>query len=131
MVDSALSELRPYGVPNDCQGFVEWKPEGLKFPIVGYSDYHWREHNITIDLKTTEKLPIGCEGSSRSRQVSLYVTTNNADARICYTTPKKQATYQCREHRRAPQGAAPDGASLRSLLGAERRPGLLQVDHAA
>src|SRR5690348_2439120 len=24
MVDSALSELRPYGIPDDCQGFVEW-----------------------------------------------------------------------------------------------------------
>jgi hypothetical protein len=93
MVDSALSELRPYGVPNDCQGFVEWKPEGLKFPIVGYWDYHWREHNITIDLKTTEKLPSAVK-VPHARQISLYVTSNNADARICYTTPKKKATYR-------------------------------------
>jgi hypothetical protein len=29
-----------------------------------------------------------------ARQVSLYVTSNNADARATYVTPKKRATYQ-------------------------------------
>lgn len=92
MVESALSELRPYGVPSHCQGFVEWKPEGLKFPVVGYFDYHWADHNITIDLKTTEKLPSAVK-VPHARQISLYVTSNNADARITYVTPKKHATY--------------------------------------
>src|SRR5258708_850258 len=55
MVTSALAELRPYGVPSHTQGFIEWKPEGLRYPIVGYYDYHWQQHNITTDLKTTEK----------------------------------------------------------------------------
>lgn len=93
MVASALAELRPYGVPSSCQGFIEWKPEGLKYPVVGYFDYHWAEHNITVDLKTTEKLPSAVK-IPHARQVSLYVTSNNADPRISYVTPKKRATYR-------------------------------------
>lgn len=103
MVESALTELRPYGIPTQCQGFIEWKPEGLAFPIVGYWDYHWEQHNITIDLKTTEKLPSAIK-VPHARQVSLYVTSNNADARVCYVTPKKRATYQVENidaHRKA------------------------------
>lgn len=103
MVASALGELRPYGIPSHCQGFIEWKPEGLLFPIVGYYDYHWEEHNVTVDLKTTEKLPSAVK-VSHARQVSLYVTSNNADPRITYVTPKKRATYRVDnidEHRKA------------------------------
>jgi PD-(D/E)XK nuclease superfamily len=92
MIKSALEELRPYGVPSHCQTFIEWKPEGLKYPIVGYSDYHWQDHNITTDLKTTEKLPSSIK-VTHARQVALYVTSNNAAARITYVTPKKRATY--------------------------------------
>lgn len=93
MVMSALQELRPYGTPSHTQGFVEWKPEGLKMPIVGYFDFHWEQHNITVDLKTTEKLPSAVK-VSHARQVSLYVTSNNADPRVSYVTPKKRATYR-------------------------------------
>lgn len=103
MVESALNALRPYGIPSKCQGFIEWQPEGLKYPIVGYWDYHWQEHNITIDLKTTEKLPSSIK-VPHARQVSLYVTSNNADARVAYVTPKKQAVYRVENidaHRKA------------------------------
>lgn len=101
MVKAGLEELRPYGVPTECQKFVEWRPEGLIYPIVGYLDYHWAEHNITVDLKTTEKMPSSVK-VAHARQISLYVTSNNADARACYVTPKKRATYQIEnvnEHR--------------------------------
>jgi hypothetical protein len=103
MVASALKELRPYGVPSECQGFIEWRPDGLRCPIVGYFDYHWAEHNITIDLKTTEKLPSSIK-VPHARQTALYVTSNNADARVTYITPKKHTTYQVEninEHRAA------------------------------
>lgn len=93
MVESALAELRPYGVPSHTQGFVEWRPEGLKYPIVGYFDYHWEQHNITVDLKTTEKLPSQIK-IPHARQIALYVRSNNADARASYVTPKKRATYR-------------------------------------
>jgi hypothetical protein len=93
MVESALIELRPYGIPSHTQGFIEWRPDGLRYPIVGYFDYHWEQHNITVDLKTTEKLPSSIK-VPHARQTALYVTTNNADARVTYITPKKHATYQ-------------------------------------
>lgn len=93
MVKAGLEELRPYGIPTECQKFVEWKPEGLVFPIVGYLDYHWADHNITVDLKTTEKMPSSVK-VAHARQIALYVTSNNADARACYVTPKKHTTYQ-------------------------------------
>ena len=93
MVLAGLDELRPYGIPSHTQGFIEWRPDGLKLPIVGYYDYHWEQHNITVDLKTTEKLPPAVK-VPHARQVALYVTTNNADARVSYVTPKKRATYR-------------------------------------
>lgn len=93
MVMAGLDELRPYGIPSHTQGFIEWRPEGLKHPIVGYFDFHWEQHNITVDLKTTEKLPSSVK-VPHARQVALYVTTNNADARVSYVTPKKRATYR-------------------------------------
>ncbi len=102
MVKSSLEELRPYGTPSKCQGFVEWKPEGLKFPIVGYFDYYWEDHGIIVDLKTSEKLPSAIK-VAHSRQVALYAATisDNVEARVAYCTPKKRATYRLentREH---------------------------------
>lgn len=101
MVTAALNELRPYGVPSRTQGFVEWKPEGLTLPIVGYFDYEWAQHGIIVDLKTTEKLPSQIK-VPHARQVGLYASSDNMDARLTYTTPKKVATYRLesvREHR--------------------------------
>ena len=103
MVKTALDELRPYGTPSRCQGFVEWRPDGLASPIVGYFDYEWEQHGILIDLKTTEKLPSSIK-IPHARQVALYTQSDNIDARLSYITPKKRATYRLenvREHRNA------------------------------
>ena len=103
MVKTALEELRPYGTPSRCQGFVEWRPDGLASPIVGYFDYEWERHGVLVDLKTTEKLPSAIK-IPHARQVALYTQSDNVDARLTYTTPKKKATYRLenvREHRNA------------------------------
>jgi hypothetical protein len=103
MVKTALEELRPYGTPSRCQGFVEWRPDGLTSPIVGYFDYEWEQHGVLVDLKTTEKLPSSIK-IPHARQVALYTQSDNVDARLTYTTPKKRATYRLenvREHRNA------------------------------
>jgi hypothetical protein len=92
MVAMALEELRPYGIPSHTQGLVEWKPEGLTLPIIGIFDFHWADHNITTDLKTTERMPSAIK-INHAKQVALYVTSNNAAARITYATPKKCVTY--------------------------------------
>ena len=92
MVKLAVNELRPYGVPDKCQTAHEWHPEGLKYPIFGYSDYEWSDHGITVDLKTTGAMPSKIK-EAHARQVAFYCTSNNAAARVTYCTPKKVATY--------------------------------------
>lgn len=110
MVERGLLELRPYGVPSRTQGFVEWQPESLKYPIVGYFDYAWDDLGIVVDLKTTDKLPSAIK-VDHARQVALYKATvgDNFEARLTYVTPKKQATYRldhAREHLTALQRMA-------------------------
>ena len=103
MVRQALDELRPYGVPSKTQVKVEWRPDGLELPIIGFLDYHWDRHNITTDLKTSDRMPSEVK-VNHARQVALYVTSNNADARVTYCTPKKCQTYSIDnidEHRKA------------------------------
>ena len=105
MVGIGLAELRPYGEPGVLQGFVEWKPAELTYPIVGYYDFFWERHGILVDLKTTERLHSQIQ-VPHARQVALYTAaiSDNIDGRITYVTPKKCATYKlenAREHRNA------------------------------
>lgn len=105
MVTLGLEELRPYGIPTSTQGFVEWKPEGLLYPIVGFYDFAWEQHGILIDLKTTAAMPSEVK-IGHARQVALYAGAkgDNIDPRLTYITPKKRATYRLenvREHRDA------------------------------
>lgn len=103
MVLRALTELRPYGQPTALQGYVEWRPEGLRCPIVGYFDFAWEDHGCVVDLKTTAALPSSIK-IGHARQVALYAMSDNMDARLTYVTPAKSATYRLeniREHRDA------------------------------
>jgi len=103
MVTAALVELREYGTPSGTQGFVEWKPDDIELPIVGYFDYQWDKHGILADLKTTERMPSEIK-VTHARQVALYATSDNIDARLIYVTPKKLEAYRLeniRDHRKA------------------------------
>jgi hypothetical protein len=103
MVLRALDELRPYGVPSAVQKYVEWRPDGLRRPIIGYIDFEWAEHGVLVDLKTTEKLPSKIK-IAHARQVALYCSSDNLDGRVSYITPIKSATYAVEnigEHRNA------------------------------
>lgn len=95
MVTTALAELRPYGIPSHTQRKVEWQPDGLSAPFIGYLDYQWEDHGVLTDLKTTQTLPSSIK-IGHARQTALYATVagNNADTRVSYVTPKKSATYQ-------------------------------------
>src|SRR5690606_38160618 len=57
MIALAVERIKIVVVPSDAQLFVEWRPERLGYPIVGYLVYRWEQHGIIVDLKTTEKLP--------------------------------------------------------------------------
>lgn len=103
MVRIGLEELRPYGKPSSTQKWIEWRPEGLKYPIVGKLDYEWEAHGIVLDLKTSDALASKIKGS-HAPQVAFYAGAlgDNIDARLTYLTPKKVATYQLenqRQHR--------------------------------
>jgi CRISPR/Cas system-associated exonuclease Cas4 (RecB family) len=103
MVTRALEELRPYGVPSSLQKKIEGHPEGVRAPIVGFSDFEWEDHGILIDLKTTASMPSKIK-LGHARQVALYAMSDNYDARLTYITPAKRATYRLeniREHREA------------------------------
>jgi hypothetical protein len=103
MIEQAVTHLRPYGAPSGTQGFVEWRPEGLALPIIGFSDFVWDDKGILLDLKTTAKMPSEIR-VGHARQVSLYATSDNMDARLCYVTPRKIACYHLEniaEHRNA------------------------------
>jgi hypothetical protein len=103
MVSLAIEELRPYGVPSKLQGLIEWRPDGLKYPVVGYYDFYWEDKGVVVDLKTTDKMPSEIK-AGHARQVAFYAMSDNMDARLTYVTPKKCQTYQLenvREHREA------------------------------
>ena len=103
MIGRALDELRTFGVPSRTQGFIEWKPDGLQLPIVGYFDFEWAQHGMIVDLKTTEKMPSEIK-VGHARQISLYAMSDNYGAAACYVSPKKSNLYRLenvREHRDA------------------------------
>jgi hypothetical protein len=102
MVTQGVNELKSYGPPSSTQGKIEWKVEGLAVPIIGFYDVAWEDHGILLDIKTTHALPSKIK-INHARQVALYAAClgDNIDARLCYITPKKSATYQLenvREH---------------------------------
>jgi hypothetical protein len=95
MVAEGLQELRPYGIPSGLQNWIEWHPEGLRYPIVGRFDFAFEQHGIVVDLKTTEKLPSKIK-TPHARQVALYCQ-GNQEGRLSYLTPRKRATYLLEE----------------------------------
>jgi hypothetical protein len=103
MVATGVNELRKYGIPTGTQGLVEWHPDGLALPIVGYYDYQWDNHGILVDLKTSEKMPSSIK-FAHARQVAHYAVSDNIDARLAYITPKKLEVFRLenvRQHRNA------------------------------
>jgi hypothetical protein len=95
IVEQALNELRPYGVPSHVQHEIMWQHPDLPVPFKGYIDFMWEDHGIILDMKT--QLRLSSEVStSHARQVALYgaAVSDNFGLRVGYFTPKKCAVYQ-------------------------------------
>lgn len=95
IVEQALAELRPYGVPSHLQHEIYWQHPDLPIPFKGFIDFMWEDHGIILDMKT--QLRLSSEVStSHARQVALYgaAVSDNFDLRVGYFTPKKCAVYQ-------------------------------------
>lgn len=94
MVRIGLAELRPYGVPTDTQGKIEYQVEGLAVPLIGFYDFIWEDKGILTDLKTSHALTSSIK-PAHAKQVALYRAAKGGalDTRVTYVTSKKCATY--------------------------------------
>jgi len=94
-----INELRQYGVPTHIQRRIDTMLPGVPVPWVGYLDLHWEASGVTLDIKTTLKLPSDAS-VTHSRQVSLYTHATNHEGRVAYFTPQKRGVYRVEERAR-------------------------------
>lgn len=93
IVSTALPELRGYGVPDEVQQRIDVTLPEVPIPFLGFSDLGWSSHGITLDLKSTLRLPSSIS-TPHARQVALYLYGTNREGRIAYCTPSKIAVYR-------------------------------------
>ena len=89
---AAIPELRQYGIPQ-TQVRIDRLIDGIPVPVIGFIDLHWPEHGLTLDIKTTFRVPSEIT-TSHARQVGIYVHGTNHQARVAYCSPKRIAVYQ-------------------------------------
>jgi hypothetical protein len=93
IVAVGLAELRQYGVPDEVQKRIDVRLDGVPVPFLGFQDFGWSKHGITLDLKT--QLRLSSESSSaHAAQVGLYIHGTNREGRIAYVTPSKCGVYR-------------------------------------
>jgi hypothetical protein len=97
LVETALAELRAYGLPTpppegQRQHRVEIALPEVPVPLIGYLDFVWDAHGIVLDLKTQLRLASAIS-PAHARQGAVYVAGSNRQMRFCYATPKKVAVY--------------------------------------
>jgi hypothetical protein len=122
MVEQALAELKPYGVPSGMQGQVVYNVEGLSVPILGYYDFEWEQHGILVDLKTTFAVPSKIS-TNHARQVSLYkAVRGNHSARICYSSPQRTACYELENSKEHLEALVKIGTTIERFLSLSDNP---------
>ena len=97
IVEVALAELRQYGIPaqpeDGRQHKIEVALEGVPVPCIGYLDFDYPQHGITVDLKTQHRLASSI-GTGHARQGAIYAKAKgNHEMRFAYCTPKKIGVY--------------------------------------
>lgn len=97
IVATALAELRQYGIPSrpddGRQHKIEVRLEGIPVPCVGYLDFDYPQHGITVDLKTQLRLASSIS-TGHARQGAIYSKAKgNHQMRFAYCTPKKIGVY--------------------------------------
>lgn len=93
IVATALPELRAYGVPDEVQHRIEVALDDVPVPFLGFADLGWSAHGITLDIKSTLRLPSSIS-TPHARQVALYLHGTNREGRVAYCTPGKIAVYR-------------------------------------
>ena len=93
IVATALPELRAYGIPDEVQHRIEVTLPEIPIPFVGFVDLGWSSHGITLDIKSTLRLPNSIS-TPHARQVGLYLHGTNREGRVAYCTPGKIGVYR-------------------------------------
>ena len=83
IVATALPELRAYGIPDEVQHRIEVTLPEIPIPFVGFVDLGWSSHGITLDIKSTLRLPNSIS-TPHARQVGLYLHGTNREGRVAY-----------------------------------------------
>lgn len=96
MVANALAELKQYGEPEfDEKGKqkkieINCRVDDWSIPVIGYLDLDYPKHGLTVDLKTTMRMPSEMS-KSHMRQHGIYKSYKggNNTVKFLYVTPKK------------------------------------------
>lgn len=96
MVSNALGELKQYGEPEfDTDGKqkkveINCRVDDWSIPVIGYLDLDYPQHGLTIDLKTTMRMPSEMS-KSHKRQHGIYKAFKGGNniVKFLYVTPKK------------------------------------------
>lgn len=104
MIEQALAALDVYGEPefiNDpFEGLKQKKIEllcrgdGWTLPVIGYLDFHYPQHGLVVDLKTTMRAP-SAFSDAHLRQGAIYKQAmGNHAVKFLYVTPKKAVWHE-------------------------------------
>jgi hypothetical protein len=101
MVANAVTELKQYGEPEfDADGKqkkveINCRVDDWTIPIIGFLDLDYPKHGLTIDLKTTMRMPSEMS-RAHLRQHGIYKACKggNHGVRFLYVTPKKANWFE-------------------------------------
>jgi hypothetical protein len=104
LIEHALAELKPYGVPSNAQERIEVKLPDVPVPFIGFTDVEYADHGIIVDLKTTLRMPSAIS-EYHARQGAIYAfAKSNYAMRFAYVKPKpsKGDTRACNVYEMTP-----------------------------
>ena len=92
-VTNGIEAMKPFGTPDATQTRLSLRLDGCPVEIMGFDDFSYTDPNLSIDLKTTGRLPSAIMDNHK-RQGALYQAMRpDYDIKFCYVTPKKFAVY--------------------------------------
>ena len=108
MITNTLTELKPYGEPEQGKDIIYGKRQqkvemlckgdGFEIPVIGFLDFRFPKHGLTIDLKTTMRLPSEMS-SEHMRQGGFYRgALGNEVVKFLYVSGKNVKWHEVSDH---------------------------------
>lgn len=101
MTEQAVSALAPYGLPCIPEGKrgqhkikLTCKGEGWDIDVIGFLDFVYPDHGLTIDLKSTERCPSVMTPEHQVQRCVYAKARGNEVVKFLYVTPKKAALLE-------------------------------------